>query len=80
MAFWAHSKALLLHLSLSRGDGSSSVRVVKPTALLAVLELGALGGADTHTAGVDLSAACTATVRVGNTPAGGELLAYSVKS
>lgn len=46
--------------------------------LLPVLELGALSGADAHATGVDLGAACTATVRVGDAPAGGELLALAV--
>lgn len=71
-------KALFLYLSLSRSDGGSRVRVIKTTALLAVLELSALGGADANSAGVDLGAACTATVRIGDTSAGGELLALAV--
>lgn len=71
-------ETLLLYLGLGRSDGSSSVRVIKATALLAVLELRALGGADTHTAGVDLGAACTAAVCVRDTAASGELLGLAV--
>lgn len=71
-------KALLLDLSLSSSDGSSSVGVIEATALLPILELGPFGRADADAAGVDLGAACTAAVRVGDTPASGELLGLAV--
>lgn len=46
--------------------------------MLLTLELGALGGADAHAAGVDLGAARAAAVGVGHAAAGGELLALAV--
>jgi hypothetical protein len=46
--------------------------------LLSVLELGALSGADANATGVDLGAACTATVGVGDAAASGKLLALAV--
>lgn len=71
-------ESLLLDLSLSSSDGSSRVGVNKAAALLAVLELCALGGADANTAGVDLGAARAAAVRVGDAAACGELLGLAV--
>lgn len=50
-------EALLGDLSLSSSDGGSWVGVDEAAALLAVLELSTLSGADTNVGGVDLGAA-----------------------
>lgn len=71
-------EALLLDLSLSRGDGRLRVRVDKAAALLAVLELSTLSGADTDGSGVDLGAAGGVAVGVGDAATSGELRVLAV--
>lgn len=50
------SETLALDLSLSRSNGGGGVGIDKVAAVLAVLELGSLGRADAHTAGVGTAA------------------------
>lgn len=71
-------KALLGDLGLGGSNGLGGVGVGEAAAKLAVLELGALGGADAQAAGADLGTAGAAAVSVGDAAAGGELLALAV--
>lgn len=71
-------KALLGDLGLGGGNGGRRVGVGEAAAELAVLELGALGGADAEAAAADLSAAGTTAVGIGDASTGGELLGLAV--